>query len=193
MRRSSNPSSYANLALLFGATLLLAILPHSTHATPSAADNSCADDATYRSKLGLDCIQHSTLNCDNFRKVGFTDSEVEELLTKCPSSCGVGPCPKSSAGDGSDEDAQQQQGEANSMAQGRVVARTERLLEEQEACFPGWDVTCQDSPTYRGRLNLDCGMHIVIDCTVMTAIGFNTFERDELIKSCPCSCGIKCG
>lgn len=50
-------------------------------------DQSCQDDSSYMSPIGLECNGFQTMGCDVFSKVGFTDEEVEELKSRCPCSC----------------------------------------------------------------------------------------------------------
>ena len=51
-------------------------------------DVSCQDDPTYRSKYGLSCQQHVKFDCLSFLGP-FAESEVEELVERCPCSCRV--------------------------------------------------------------------------------------------------------
>ena len=51
-------------------------------------DASCQDDPTYRSKYNLRCEQHVKFDCLSFLGP-FTQSEVTELIERCPCSCRV--------------------------------------------------------------------------------------------------------
>ena len=52
----------------------------------------CHDDTTYVSPVGFACSDHSQLDCNGFRHVGFSDREADELVRRCPSSCRVASC-----------------------------------------------------------------------------------------------------
>mmetsp|Transcript_25591 Transcript_25591/g.55979 ORF Transcript_25591/g.55979 Transcript_25591/m.55979 type:complete len:465 (-) Transcript_25591:114-1508(-) len=47
----------------------------------------CRDDPSFRSKFFLPCESHSTFECGVLQAIGFTNSEVEDLITSCPCSC----------------------------------------------------------------------------------------------------------
>jgi len=64
---------------------------------------------------------------------------------------------------------------------------------QQPACYPGWDDTCQDDPTFVSPLSLPCSGHQSFDCRMTGMIGFTEDEIYALVNACPCSCNIKCG
>jgi len=64
---------------------------------------------------------------------------------------------------------------------------------QQPACYPGWDATCQDDPTFVSPLSLPCSGHQSFDCRMTGMIGFTEDEIYALVNACPCSCSIKCG
>ena len=64
---------------------------------------------------------------------------------------------------------------------------------QQPVCYPGWDATCQDDPTFVSPLSLPCSGHQSFDCRMTGMIGFTEDEIYALVNACPCSCSIKCG
>ena len=64
---------------------------------------------------------------------------------------------------------------------------------QQPACYPGWDESCQDDPTFVSPLSLPCSGHQTFDCRMTDIIGFTEDEIYALVNACPCSCRIKCG
>ena len=57
-------------------------------------------------------------------------------------------------------------------------------------CFDG---RCSDSPTYVSMMGLGCEEHGIFDCAMFVGMpGFTRQQVDDLIESCPCSCGIEC-
>ena len=45
-----------------------------------------------------------------------------------------------------------------------------------------------DDPSYVSPLGLTCAEHLQLDCNKMGALGYYTFEVDDLLRSCPKSC-----
>ena len=132
-------------------------------------DRSCQDDPSYRSRYGLTCANHQKLDCEAFVEVGFTEYETFQLVVSCPCSCGV-PC-------GTYTEAPS--ASPSSVPTGELYWCTEP--------------TCQDDPTYRSKLSLNCENHAGFDCTIMDAIGYSDGDINELINRCPCSCRTMCG
>ena len=50
---------------------------------------TCQDNFAYRSRLGLDCSMHIVVDCKVMQEIGFSESEIDELILNCPCSCGV--------------------------------------------------------------------------------------------------------
>ena len=82
--RSARPQS-RNTAMLAMATASALLVVH-------ASASKCIDDASYVSPMSLPCSAYAQLDCDGFRHVGWTDSEADELMKKCPSSCRAPHC-----------------------------------------------------------------------------------------------------
>lgn len=160
----------------------------------------CVDDLLYKSKAGLLCAQHASLDCRGFVHLGFSPREVDELLSKCPVSCRVEPCDSIDDKDivhvDKDErsifpplQAVQQQG------QGSQTHYVRRRTSE-EVCFEGWQASCQDNPLYVSPIQTNCSIAHTFSngkCAQALAIGLTLAEINEMILNCPCSCGIECG
>lgn len=71
-----------------------------------------------------------------------------------------------------------------------------RRRTKQEACFEGWQTSCQDNPLYVSPIQTDCSTARNVfgaSCVQALAIGFTASQLNELIRNCPCSCEIECG
>ena len=70
-----------------------------------------------------------------------------------------------------------------------------RRRTEQEACFDGWQTSCQDNPLYVSPIQTDCSAarNVFGSCVQALEIGFTASQLNELIRNCPCSCEIECG
>ena len=70
-----------------------------------------------------------------------------------------------------------------------------RRRTEQEACFDGWQTSCQDNPLYVSPIQTDCSTarNVFGSCVQALEIGFTASQLNELIRNCPCSCEIECG
>ena len=67
---------------------------------------------------------------------------------------------------------------------------------KQEACFDGWQTSCQDNPLYVSPIQTDCSTARNVfgaSCVKALAMGFTASQLNELIRNCPCSCEIECG
>mmetsp|Transcript_35428 Transcript_35428/g.71799 ORF Transcript_35428/g.71799 Transcript_35428/m.71799 type:complete len:103 (-) Transcript_35428:1820-2128(-) len=62
-------------------------------------------------------------------------------------------------------------------------------------CGEGWDPSCRDDPSYKTRLGIPCSTIAIgrFECRRFTLLSMTDAEVQELIDSCPCSCGIECG
>ena len=134
-------------------------------------DSACQDDPFYRSKYGMTCEHHQTLDCEAFVGVGYSEYEAFQLVNACPCSCGI-PCGTYT--------------QAPSVSPSPSAAPTGKIYQ----CT---DPTCQDDPSYQSKLSLSCANHARFDCTTMGNIGYDEGEIHELINRCPCSCRTRCG
>ena len=67
---------------------------------------------------------------------------------------------------------------------------------KQEACFKGWQTSCQDNPLYVSPIQTDCSTARKVfgaSCVQALALGFTASQLNELIRNYPCSCEIECG
>ena len=55
--------------------------------------DQCVDNPAFVSMMGLPCHGHSYFECGMFVQVGFTEEQVEELISNCPCSCNACPTP----------------------------------------------------------------------------------------------------
>ena len=51
--------------------------------------HGCNDDPEYKSKQGLPCAFHGSVDCYTWGDVGYTDEDILELVVRCPCSCNV--------------------------------------------------------------------------------------------------------
>lgn len=159
----------------------------------------CVDDPSYKSKAGLLCAQHASLDCRGFEYLGFSPQEVDELLSKCPVSCRVEPCVSIDDQDIVDKDErsipptlQAVQQQVRNQAQTHYVRRRT----SEEACFEGWHTSCQDNPLYVSPLQTDCSVARMFEggkCAQAIVIGLTLAEINEMLLNCPCSCEVECG
>ena len=166
----------------------------------SRPSGRCVDDPLYKSKAGLLCAQHSSLDCNGFEHLGFSPQEIDELLRKCPVSCRVEPCvsiedvvivDKKERSVAPTLQAMQQRDQRNGQTH-YVRRRT-----SEEACFEGWHSSCQDNPLYVSPVQTGCSIARTIfeggKCVQAIAIGMTLKEVNELLLNCPCSCEVECG
>eukprot|EP00562_Extubocellulus_spinifer_P028175 CAMPEP_0178642996 /NCGR_PEP_ID=MMETSP0698-20121128/17477_1 /TAXON_ID=265572 /ORGANISM="Extubocellulus spinifer, Strain CCMP396" /LENGTH=327 /DNA_ID=CAMNT_0020283799 /DNA_START=69 /DNA_END=1048 /DNA_ORIENTATION=+ len=158
----------------------------------------CKDNPTYRTKLGMTCDQHETVQCEAFiHLANFEKRDVEELLEQCPVSCNSCPKPKSNnrievnSHRTVDEDSLDFE-DLNRMS---LTAPSLDVFEslDEAACHDGWDPLCTDDASYVSKLSFICEQHTNVDCTSFGALGFTEEEVVELVNRCPCSCKIPCG
>ena len=167
---------------------------------PMDPQPKCVDDPTYKSKAGLLCAQHASLDCSGFEHLGFSSQEVDELLRKCPVSCRVEPCVSIDDQDIVDKDERSIFPTLQSdQQQGRKQAQTYhvRRRTSEEACFEGWHASCQDNPLYVSPIQTDCSIARSIfqggRCAQAITIGLTLAEINEMLLNCPCSCEVECG
>ena len=164
----------------------------------------CVDDPSYKSKAGLLCAQHASLDCRGFEHLGFSPQEVDELLNKCPVSCRVEPCLSIDDQDTVQADKDERSISPTSQAvkqQIRNQVQTQyvrrRTFEHYEgACFEGWHASCQDNPSYVSPIQTDCSVARMFEggkCAQAIVIGLTLAEVNEMIVNCPCSCEVECG
>ena len=164
----------------------------------------CVDDPSYKSKAGLLCAQHASLDCRGFEHLGFSPQEVDELLTKCLVSCLVEPCVSIDDQDTVQADKDERSISPTSQAvkqQIRNQVQTQyvrrRTFEHYEgACFEGWHASCQDNPSYVSPIQTDCSVARMFEggkCAQAIVIGLTLAEVNEMIVNCPCSCEVECG
>ncbi len=153
------------------------------------AAESCVDNATYESKLGMKCSDHSAFICEGLVTTGLlTAYELDELILECPISCRSSKC---------EEHLSPMREERKVIEIDGTEADRERDLlitfpsQDGEQCFVGWNPSCQDVPLYKSPLGgLPCSEYANTQCVLFRHVGFNDEQMHEFINSCPCSCGI---
>ena len=180
------------------------------------AAGPCDDNPTYVSPIGLTCSQHASLdaNCEAFGLMGMQEELLGELLQNCPRAC---KSRTSKGGDGGCDDETSRTTDSDGAdaqifpalifpRSASTIAGTENLALNRKslngnrvhsiaegACHAGWDMSCQDDPTYRSKYGLTCANHQKLDCEAFVGVGFTEYEAFQLVVSCPCSCDIPCG
>eukprot|EP00562_Extubocellulus_spinifer_P007577 CAMPEP_0178492056 /NCGR_PEP_ID=MMETSP0696-20121128/11734_1 /TAXON_ID=265572 /ORGANISM="Extubocellulus spinifer, Strain CCMP396" /LENGTH=961 /DNA_ID=CAMNT_0020119955 /DNA_START=26 /DNA_END=2908 /DNA_ORIENTATION=+ len=194
------------------------------HVPSAAAlsSSSCLDDTSYVSKVGLSCAQHELLDCNGFVHVGFNADEVQELLQRCPTSCRV-PCAYNNGASVEGEDMihairplpMATEATTTTLRSGDPIIKGDQVSRQAQsypwtvqgnidprgsdgdgggACFPGWDETCRDDPSFLADdLFLPCDSFKLLQCTKLEAIGFDERQLYMIVNSCPCSCEVECG
>ena len=154
-----------------------------------SSSNSCVDNPNYSSRYGLTCAQHEALECRGFAGLGFDEAKVDELLLNCPSACRVDGCDVSTSDEkpGIDEnfavtmefakgDFPPKSVTATAIAATTARERERGLFQEESldefVCFPGWDASCADDPSFLSRLKSPCESHTQFDCRNTYLIGF---------------------
>mmetsp|Transcript_14623 Transcript_14623/g.31705 ORF Transcript_14623/g.31705 Transcript_14623/m.31705 type:complete len:453 (-) Transcript_14623:50-1408(-) len=153
-------------------------------------EDECVDDASYESKLGMKCSDHSSFVCEELVSTNFLSGhELDNLLESCPVSCRVPRCekylpPLEAQRRGHVEDAP--------MGEERDLLIT-FPSQDGDRCFIGWDPSCKDDPSYASPLGgLPCSAYVNTQCALFRHVGFTEAEMLAFINSCPCSCGIEC-
>jgi len=126
----------------------------------------CHDNPTYRDTFGMPCIRYVETNCEYTRWIGFTDEEVEELMEKCPVSCGK--C--------------------------RTVVITTSAPSNSPSQSPSVypiqkDPVCEDDPTYLDEYELVCTDYLYVVCAMMGEAKYSQRQVNELQTRCRKSCG----
>ena len=98
---------------------------------------SCEDDQDYTSPVGMKCLDHASIDCEQLIALGMQPHEMEELLDACPRSCDVPKCSSSTSSSN----------HANVGGGGNSVFESNND-DLGGACFEGWDETCQDNSEY---------------------------------------------
>ena len=190
--------------------------------SPPSSDIVCQDDPTYRSKIGMVCLQHVTLKCGAFSNIGvMLEEEVEELLRRCPVSCHVEGCLEEDEQEVKEEDVVAATTPKPSMQptqQPTTSEPTARPTRKPTTLAPVTrppmatiastntrtadiieEITGEQCPygtddkLYRSPLGQPCEYFREINCHMLLGIGFHVTEVAEIMNACPCACEIKQG
>ena len=161
------------------------------HRHDGAQNDKCVDDASYVSKLGMTCSDHSPFICEGLVSVNLISGhELDNLLDRCPISCRVPRCAKYLPPLKSPQ--RRAQVESGPFDDERDLLIT-FPSQDGDQCFVGWDPSCQDDPAYESPLGgLPCSEYVNTQCALFRHVGFTEEQMLSFINSCPCSCGIEC-
>lgn len=177
--------------------------------TSKTTSASATDDPSYVSPLGLDCTEHSGLECAKMGALGYDAFEIDDLLRNCPKSCASSPPPvkgdfrlsrgkKNTYRLNNDDGANDPfvRGSANqytidSNRRQRPQTSASSLTRAADGtCYGGF---CQDDLGYRSKIGLPCERFEIFDCKQFAEVGFTPEETEDLLSSCPCACKEECG
>lgn len=177
------------------------------HTSANASASATIDDPNYVSPLGLNCAEHSELECNKMGALGYYAFEVDDLLRSCRKSCASSPPPAkgnirlsrgkkntyrlNNDGDADDPFARDSaiQYTIDSNRRQRPPASSLTRAAD-ETCYGGF---CQDDLGYRSKIGLPCERFEMFDCKQFAEVGFTPEETEDLLTSCPCACKEECG
>ena len=189
-------------------------------ASPPSSDIVCQDDPTYRSKIGMVCLQHVTLKCGAFSNIGvMLEEEVEELIRRCPVSCHVEGCVEEGGQEvkeavavkATPKPSMRPTLKPSAMPTARPTPKPTTLAPVTPPLVPAMastntrtadiveEITGEQCPygtddkLYRSPLGQPCEYFREINCHMLLGIGFHVTEVAGIINACPCACEIKQG
>ena len=143
-------------------SVALAIDPHPKERR-ALQQRQCKDNPNYRSKMGMSCDKHETVNCAAFIHFrNFDQEDVDELLLNCPKACNS--CPQ-------------------------VEQMVEEEATEETNDITQWQYECRDNPDYKSKMKMACDKHETVNCAAF--INFQNFDQedvDDLLRNCPKAC-----
>mmetsp|Transcript_9660 Transcript_9660/g.21458 ORF Transcript_9660/g.21458 Transcript_9660/m.21458 type:complete len:1625 (-) Transcript_9660:290-5164(-) len=151
---------------------------------PWAKENLCQDDRTYMSRFGYGCLIYSRGSCYKMSLIGFTQTEIHELITRCKKSCGT--CQIF-------EEESHLQSRSDLFLPSHFPSRNPLLLSSlvPTGLF-GMSTPCHDDSSYRSRLNFACHIYAHGICNSLSKLGLILKEIYEIKYRCKKSCGT-CG
>ena len=163
-----------------------------THVPYACDDPKCQDNPTYISHLGLSCSAHARFDCSAMHAIGYSKEDMFLLIRSCPCSCRIrcGIWTRESSAPTLHPTLSPTRMPSPEPSRKPSDFPTITPTHVPYACD---DPKCQDNPTYISHLGLSCSAHARFDCSAMHAIGYKNEDMILLIRSCPCSCRIRCG